>query len=168
VREFPKPIVVEEDPEATEQLIETRNAFDRLVEFYGRRNEMTARTLWARAFEKVCKLAMLHGISGDVYHPQITVQSVQWARQLVEHLTRRMLFMADNYVYESQFDEKCKKVVRFLRGSGGMLRHGVLLRKCREPSDEFKRIITTLEENGTLQKYLERTQTKTAIVYKLL
>jgi hypothetical protein len=166
--EFPKPIVVEEDPEVTEQLIDTRNAFDRLVEFYGLRNEMTARMLWCRAFEKVCKLAMLHGISGDVYHPRITVQSVKWAQKLVEHLTERMLFMADNYVYENPFDEKCKKVVRILRGKGGMLRHGVLLRTCKEPSDEFKRIITTLEENGTLHRYLERTKTKTAVVYKLL
>jgi hypothetical protein len=139
-----------------------------MVVFYGRRNEMTARTLWARAFEKVCKLAMLHGISSDVYQPRITVQSVKWARQLVGHLTERMLFMADNYVYESPFDEKCKKVVRILRGKGGMLRHGVLLKKCRESTDEFKRIVTTLEENGTLHKYLERTKTKTAIVYKLL
>jgi hypothetical protein len=166
--EFPKPIVVEEDPEATEQLMDTRDAFDARIEFYGLRNEMTARMLWCRAFEKVCKLAMLHGISGDVYHPRITVQSVKWARQLVEHLTERMLFMADNYVYENPFDEKCKKVVRILRGTGGISRHGVLLRTCREPSDEFKRIITTLEENGTLHRYLERTKTKTAIVYKLL
>ncbi|MDR0740760.1 MAG: DUF3987 domain-containing protein [Puniceicoccales bacterium] len=133
-REFPKPIIIEEDPEATEQLIDTRNAFDRLVGFYGLRNEMTARTLWARAFEKVCKLAMLHGISSDVYHPWITLKGVQWAQQLVEHLTERMLFMADNYVYESQFDEKCKKVVRILRGSGGILRHGILLKyKGHEP-----------------------------------
>jgi hypothetical protein len=166
--EFPKPIVVEEDPEVTEQLIDARDAFDKRIEFYGLRNEMTARTLWARAFEKVCKLAMLHGISSDVYHPRITLKGVQWAQKLVEHLTERMLFMADNYVYENPFDEKCKKVVRILRGKGGMLRHGVLLRTCKEPSDEFKRIITTLEENGTLHRYLERTKTKNAVVYKLL
>jgi hypothetical protein len=39
---------------------------------------------------------------------------------------------------------------------------------CKESTDEFKRIITTPEENGTLRKYLEGTQTKTAIAYKLL
>ncbi|MDR0418332.1 MAG: hypothetical protein LBH08_02775 [Puniceicoccales bacterium] len=166
--EFPKPIVVEEDPKVTEQLMDTRSAFDALIEFYDLRNEKTARMLWCRAFEKVCKLAMLHGISSDVYHPRITLKGVQWAQKLVEHLTERMLFMADNYVYENPFDGKCKKVERILQGAGGMLRHGVLLRTCKEPSDEFKRIITTLEENGTLHRYLERTKTKTAVVYKLL
>jgi hypothetical protein len=166
--EFPKPIIIEEDPEATEQLMDTRNALDRLIEFYGVRDEMTARTLWCRAFEKVCKLAMLHGISGDVYQPRITVQSVQWARQLVEQLTERMLFMADNYVYESQFDGKCNRVVRILRGSGGILRHGVLLKKSKESADEFKRVINTLEENGTVQAYFEKTKARTVVMYKLL
>jgi hypothetical protein len=168
VSEFPKPIVVEEDPEVTEQLMDTRDAFDKRIEFYGLRNEMTARMLWCRAFEKVCKLAMLHGISGDVYQPRITVESVKWAQKLVEQLTERMLFMADNYVYENPFDEKCRKVERILQGAGSMLRHGVLLKKSKESADEFKRIITTLEENGTLCTCLEGTKTKSAIVYKLL
>jgi hypothetical protein len=35
------------------------------------------------------------------------------------------------------------------------------LRRCREPTDAFKRIITTLEENGTVREYLEGTKTKT-------
>ena len=167
-RESPNPIIIEEEREATEQFIDTRNTLDARIESYDLRNEMTAKMLWCRGFEKVCKLAMLHGISSDVYHPRITAQSVQWAQKLVEHLTERMLFMADNYVYENPFDEKCKKVVRILRGRGGMLRHGILLRMCKESSDEFKRIITTLEENGTLHRYLERTKTKTAVGYKLL
>lgn len=95
--------------------------------------------LWARAHEKICKLAMLHGISTNVYSPLITEKSVKWAWKFVDHQTRRMLYMADSYVYENVFDEKCQKVVRLLRQNGGKMKHGRLLNRFHESLDTLKR-----------------------------
>ena len=107
--EYPKPLIITETPEATAALREVQQECDRRYNFYEAQNEGAAKALWARAHEKVCKLAMLHGISGNVYNPLITEKSVRWAWKFIDHLTRRMLYLADSYVYENVFDEKCRR-----------------------------------------------------------
>ena len=82
--------------------------YGRHYNFYEAQNEETAKTLWARAQEMVCKLAILHGISSNGYNPLITEKSVKWAWKFINHLTRQMLYMADSYVYGNGFDEKCQ------------------------------------------------------------
>lgn len=166
--EHPKPMTVCESPEVTEELVRIQSYCDEQYEKYQKLGEASAMALWARAFEKICKLAMLHGISCSVYEPVITLKSVKWAWSFVEHLTRRMLFMADSYLYENVFDEKCKKVIRLLNTAGGRMKHGELLKKSHESLDIFKKIIETLMENGTITFDMESSRTKTAKVYVLL
>jgi adenine specific DNA methylase Mod len=79
-----------------------------------------------------------------------------------------MLFMADSYVYENVFDEKCQKVVRLLRQNGGYQKHSLLLKRTRESLDMFKRIIETLQSNGTLESYIESGKGRPAVYYRLL
>ena len=75
--EYPKPLIITETPEATAALREVQQECDRRYNFYEAQNEGAAKALWARAHEKVCKLAMLHGISSNVYNPLITDKSVK-------------------------------------------------------------------------------------------
>ncbi|MDD2318293.1 MAG: hypothetical protein PHD57_13225 [Desulfobacterales bacterium] len=124
--------------------------------------------LWARAHEKICKLAMLHGISSNVYDPVITEKSVKWAWKFIDHLTRRMLYMADAYVYENVFDEKCQRVLRALSEADGEMGHSQLLRKSRESLDVFKKIIDTLRENGSIEIDIDKGKTKPTRIYRLL
>ena len=124
--------------------------------------------LWARAFEKVCKLAMLHGISSSIYSPQITKDSVKWAWKFVDHLTRRMLFMAHSYIYENVFEEKCRKVIRALDDAGGSMGHSALLRKSHESNDVFKKVIETLYEAGNIEIDIDRGKTKPSKIYRLV
>ena len=166
--ENPKPLIISETPEATKRLKELQAYCDEQYHLYEKQHEAGAMALWARVHEKVCKLALLHGISSNVYEPLITEKSVEWAFKFVEHLTKRMLFMADSYVYENVFDEKCQKIVRYLRQAGGSQQHSKLLRYSREPLDVFKRIIDTLQANGTLESYMESSKTKPSIHYRLL
>ena len=166
--EYPKPLIITETPEATAALREVQQECDRRYNFYEAQNEGGAKALWARAHEKVCKLAMLHGISGNVYNPLITDKSVKWAWKFIDHLTRRMLYMADSYVYENVFDEKCQKVIRMLREHGGRIKHAKLLNRFHDSLDNLKKVVETLMEQGILTYEMEATKTRPSKVYVLL
>ena len=166
--EYPKPLIITETPEATAALREVQQECDRRYNFYEAQNEGAAKALWARAHEKVCKLAMLHGISGNVYNPLITEKSVRWAWKFIDHLTQRMLYMADSYVYENVFDEKCQKVIRMLREHGGRIKHAKLLNRFHDSLDNLKKVVETLMEQGILTYEMEATKTRPSKVYVLL
>ena len=166
--EYPKPLIITETPEATAALREVQQECDRRYNFYEAQNEGAAKALWARAHEKVCKLAMLHGISSNVYNPLITDKSVKWAWKFIDHLTRRMLYMADSYVYENVFDEKCQKVIRMLREHGGRIKHAKLLNRFHDSLDNLKKVVETLMEQGILTYEMEASKTRPSKVYVLL
>ena len=166
--EYPKPLIITETPEATAALREVQQECDRRYNFYEAQNEGAAKALWARAHEKVCKLAMLHGISGNVYNPLITEKSVRWAWKFIDHLTRRMLYMADRYVYENIFDEKCQRAIRKLQEHGGRLSHSKLLRLLHESADSMKKIAETLQEKGTVQVEYDSSVRPAAKIYRLV
>ena len=166
--EYPKPLIITETPEATAALREVQLECDRRYNFYEAQNEGAAKALWARAHEKVCKLAMLHGISGNVYNPLITEKSVRWAWKFIDHLTQRMLYMADRYVYENIFDEKCQRAIRKLQEHGGRLPHSKLLRLLHESADSMKKIAETLQEKGTIQVEYDSSVRPAAKIYRLV
>ena len=165
--EYPKPLIITETPEATAALREVQQECDRRYNFYEAQNEGAAKALWARAHEKVCKLAMLHGISSNVYNPLITEKSVRWAWKFIDHLTQRMLYMADRYVYENIFDEKCQRAIRKLQEHGGRLPHSKLLRLLHESADSMKKIAETLQEKGTVQVEYDSSVRPAAKIYRL-
>ena len=166
--EYPKPLIITETPEATAALREVQLECDRRYNFYEAQNEGAAKALWARAHEKVCKLAMLHGISSNVYNPLITDKSVKWAWKFIDHLTQRMLYMADRYVYENIFDEKCQRAIRKLQEHGGRLPHSKLLRLLHESADSMKKIAETLQEKGTVQVEYDSSVRPAAKIYRLV
>ena len=166
--EYPKPLIITETPEATAALREVQQECDRRYNFYEAQNEGAAKALWARAHEKVCKLAMLHGISSNVYNPLITDKSVKWAWKFIDHLTQRMLYMADRYVYENIFDEKCQRAIRKLQEHGGRLPHSKLLRLLHESADSMKKIAETLQEKGTVQVEYDSSVRPAAKIYRLV
>ena len=166
--EYPKPLIITETPEATAALREVQQECDRRYNFYEAQNEGAAKALWARAHEKVCKLAMLHGISSNVYNPLISEKSVRWAWKFIDHLTQRMLYMADRYVYENIFDEKCQRAIRKLQEHGGRLPHSKLLRLLHESADSMKKIAETLQEKGTVQVEYDSSVRPAAKIYRLV
>ncbi len=166
--EYPKPLIITETPEATAALKEIQSECDSRYKFFEARNEGAAMALWARAHEKICKLAMLHGISSNVYSPVISEKSVKWAWKFVDHLTRRMLYMADAYVYENVFDEKCQKALRYLRLAGGILSHSKLLHSIHESSDTLKKIIETLVEKQSIEVLIDKNGKNVTRRYRML
>jgi hypothetical protein len=78
-------------------------------------NDAVTMAIWGRANEKVCRLALIYACSQNAIAPQITEEAVQWAIRLVDYTTVRMLFMASQYVSESEFHATCQRLLRVLR-----------------------------------------------------
>lgn len=79
------------------------------------RADLVTMAIWGRASEKARRLALIYACSENALHPQITEAAVHWATELVDYTTRRMLFMASQYVSESDFHAQCQKLLRVLR-----------------------------------------------------
>lgn len=144
---LPEPFVVPESPLATSAL----DAVVRAAEArYDASDDTTGKALWTRAAEKTMKLALLHAISANPLDPLITPQGVRWGWQMVEHLTRRMLYQASMYVADNNFDAYRQKAVRYLKAAGGTMKHGALLKRLHIDCDTFRRVIDTLVESETI------------------
>jgi hypothetical protein len=77
-------------------------------------NDPAAMAIWARAYEKTRRLALIHACSACREQPEIGRDAAEWAGAFIEHQTRRMLFMAWRYASESDFDAKRKRLLEVL------------------------------------------------------
>ena len=111
----PIPKIVEHTPEAGDVLRAFR---ERAETEYGLAEDtvdQAGMAIWARANEKARRLALIYACSANHTDPRITADAARWACDFVDHQTRRMLFMAAEYVSENDFDARCKKLVATLR-----------------------------------------------------
>jgi hypothetical protein len=79
------------------------------------RSDLVTMAIWGRASEKARRLALIYACSENALKPTITEAGVRWATELVDYTTGRMLFMAHQYVSESDFHAKCQQLLRVLR-----------------------------------------------------
>jgi hypothetical protein len=77
-------------------------------------NDPAAMAIWARAYEKARRLALIHACSANRLVPVVSRDGAEWAGSFVEHQTRRMLFMARQHASESDFDAKRKRLLDVL------------------------------------------------------
>ena len=126
------------------------------------------RSLWARAEEKACRLALVYACSANHEHPEIDRAAATWACELSEYLTRRMLFVAHEWVAEGLFDARQKRVLRIVRRAGGRISRTALCRKTQWLTQrERQEVIDNLLETGQLEQIVEKTATKPGVVYAL-
>lgn len=142
--------IIPETDNAVAEQDRCRAYCDEQSEFFYEKNEHAAHVLWNRANEKINKLAMLYAVSRNVYDPIINRESVEWARDLVVYLTKKMLFMAESYSYVDTFDQDCKKVLNVIRENGGNCMHTIVARAVRRPADYLKKVIATLVGRETI------------------
>jgi hypothetical protein len=110
----PIPVCVEATPEAEAALEEFRAlADDRYAEAEDR-DDPAGMAIWARAYEKARKLALVYAASENHLQMRIDEPAVQWAWRFVDYQTRRMLFMAGQHVAEGEFDARCKRMLEVL------------------------------------------------------
>jgi len=164
----PVPVVVDQTEEAKAFLAEAREQAEDEYSTAEKRNDALGTTVWGRVDEQTRKLALLHAISSDHHDPRIALPSVQWAHALITHQTKRMLFMASNYVADNPFEADCMKLIRKLREAGGTLMHSAALKNMHMPSETFVKLIQTMEQRGEVQTLIQSTSGRPTRQYQLV
>lgn len=132
------------------------------------RGEAAAATIWGRVNEHVRKLALLHAVSVSHRRPSIDRAGAEWARDLVMHLTRRMLHMVSRYSADTPFESMALRVIRKLEdhGADGATRSEVL-RALKVDADTCERVTQTLIERGEIVCEERPTGGRSSRVYRL-
>lgn len=163
-REHPEPLVVPTTPAGAEVF----DQFAARVDAELRERRTVGSSLWARAEEKACRLALVHACSVNREQPVIDAGEARWACELSEYLTRRVLFLAGEWVADGQFDARQKKVIRVIRDAGGQIGRRELSRRTQWLSQrERNEVIANLEEAGLVETRQIETPTRPKVVYAL-
>ena len=81
----------------------------------------------------------------------ITEEAVSCAKRIVFHSTRRMLFQANLYSFDSEFGRQMKRAIEKITVKGrGRLSYRNLLRFMGTDKDELKRVLETLIARGDI------------------
>jgi hypothetical protein len=162
--EHPEPLVVPCTDEANER-------FDRLaatVDAELARPDADGRSLWARAEEKACRLALVYACSADREAPQIDADAASWACDAADYLTRRMLYVAHEWVADGLFDARQKRVLRIIRQAGGQISRRELSRRTQSFTQrERQEVIDNLIETDQIEAVVTPTATKPKVSYAI-
>ena len=162
--EHPQPIVVEATPEAGAVF----DALAAMVDAELGKPDEAGRSLWARAEEKACRLALIYACSTNAQKPVIDEDAARWACDLSSYLTRRMLYIAHEWVADGVFDARQKRVVRVVRKAGGKISRSELCRKTQWLTQrERQEVIDNLLETQQLRQEEETSATRPKVVYAL-
>lgn len=74
--------------------------------------------LWTRATEKGRKYGMLYACSRDAASPVVDEPAAVWACELSRYLTRRFAFLVSQWVAETPFEARRKRVLRMIDEAG--------------------------------------------------
>jgi hypothetical protein len=110
----PVPIRIPQTNEAMAAFRDIRESADAEYARCERANDPAGMAIWARAYEKARRLALIHACSVNREAPAISIEGATWAGAFVEHQTKRMLYMARHYASESDFDAKRKRLLDLL------------------------------------------------------
>ncbi len=147
----PTPAIVRHDDEARRLLCDARVNAETQYDAAEADNDSVGTTVWGRVSEQTRKLALIHAVSRNCRDPVIDTESARWAIEVVEHQTRRMLFMAASHVAENPFHGECLRLLEKLRKSPERtLPHSVLLKRMKMEAKVFHQLIDTLVQQGDL------------------
>jgi hypothetical protein len=164
----PQPLIVPATACAQACQREIRELADQQYAEHEGRGDQMGMALWARAAEKVRRLALIHACSANHQDPMITEAGVTWAWQLVEHQTRRMVAMAKLHVYEGEFDQKQKKAIQAIRSRGGAISQEQMTRALRSlPARERDEVLANLIATRQIEIASEQTGGRPRTVYRI-
>ena len=90
------------------------------------------RALWGRAVQKASQLALIYACSKHGPKPerlQIGEDAAKWASDLVRYVTKRILYLASNWIADDDFHDKQNEVMRFVREQGGQVNRSKVTRR---------------------------------------
>ncbi len=125
--------------------------------------------IWTRAHEKARTLALIWQCSSDCQSEIVTMDAANWSLELVEHLTRRIILLANEWVADNRQGRLINKVLRKMREKGGeMPAHAItkLLQKDAQ-AKEVRDLLDTLLLSGTLLRNERSTNGRVGIFFQM-
>jgi len=166
---YPEPLVVPATPDAVVIYKDVRRSGDELYRKAESSGDTAGMSVWARAYEKVRKLALIYAASVNYEVPLITAEAVNWAWEVVKHQTFKMLFMARLHVAENPFHGRCLKMEQILAASSGRAAsRSDIIRALKCKAAELDEVIESLLQQERIIKIEIPTKTKPAIGFKLV
>jgi len=124
-------------------------------------------SLWARAEEKACRLALIYACSKNHESPVIDEDAAHWACELSSYLTRRMLFVAGEWVADGLFDAKQKRVLRVIRQCGSVTRTDLNFKTRWLSLRDRQEVLDNLIETGQVRVIETPTAGRTRVEYAI-
>jgi len=170
--EFPTPAIVPQTDEARQLLIATRLEAEAEYARFEKADDAVGTSVWGRVSEQIRKLSLIYAVSVNHTNPSIDHHAVNWASRLIMHQTRRMLFMAGNHVSETEFEQRCKRVMEHLQSWSE--KHGEqwvtyrdLSRKFRWSRREHEEIRNSLLDQEHVEVQMVTTAGRPRLCYRL-
>jgi hypothetical protein len=168
----PQPRVVPLTAEATARFEAIREQADARYDLAFETNDEGSMAIWARAYEKARRLALVYACSIDRENPEIGRDAAEWAGAFVEHQTARMLATLAMYASESEFDAKRKRLLELLsrwRTTEGdrWMPFWMINRKLPWSMREHEEVRDTLLQQRLIEHTTISTRGRPAVVYRL-
>jgi hypothetical protein len=166
---YPEPFIIPAAPGMAEQYAEIRRAADDNYNKAVKVKDTAGMSVWARAYEKVRKLALMYAASGNHEKPLITSEALNWAWEVVRHQTFKMLYMARMHVAENPFHAMCLKMEQKLAASQDRAaKRSDILRHLKCKAGELDEVVESLLQQERIAKVEIPTKTKSAAGFKLI
>ncbi len=168
----PQPLVVPQTADATACFEAIRKAADARYNAAFEANDEGSMAIWARAYEKARRLALVYACSVNRENPEIGRDAAEWAGAFVEHQTTRMLSTLAKYASESEFDAKRKRLLEILsrwRTTEGdrWMPFWMINRKLPWSIREHEEVRDTLLQQRLIEHSVLSTRGRPAVVYRL-
>lgn len=160
--EHPEPTVVPYIGEARQVF----DAFAERIDVELARRDVDGRSLWTRAEEKACRLALAYACSVSHQHPEIDRAAAEWACELSEYLTRRTLFTAHEWIADGVFDGRQKRVLRVIRHAGRLTRNNLCIKTRWLSQRERHEVIENLKETRQIREIETQTKGRPRVEYE--
>ena len=170
--EHPVPKLVPHTAEAQAVFRDLRERADAEYDRVQSQNDPAAMAIWARAYEKARRLALIYACSACREQPEIGRDAAEWAGAFIEHQTRRMLYMAWRYASESDFDAKRKRLLEVLaqwreQNGGAWMPFWRISRKLPWSGRDHEEVRNTLLEQRLIEYRVIGTCGRPAACYRL-
>ncbi len=162
---------VHPQPRALRYTDEARDAmteFARRMRAEKRRADSAYRAVWNRTAEHARKLATLRAVSCDgTAVEEVGIDAVEWATAVAEHLVRRAIWIARDWVGANEWESTKKRVLRIIREEG---RDGIVRSKLTRKTQflrarDRQEILEDFVTSGVVWRTVQKTKGRARTVY---
>lgn len=135
------------------------------------KGEQNGGAIWARAVEKAHRFALIYACSEarEEGSTVVTGPAMNWACELIEFTTWRMLELAGDWIASTDFDRLQKRVLRCLKAHGGRASKTTIGRALNDvPKRVREDVLANMRDTKTIELEVEATKGPSKMVYRLI